>query len=133
MSWRARWSGASGVERLLFAAGLFAVLTVTATPSAATAAQCPNVHVVLDRSGSMTSAMAGGGTRWSAATQTINKLVGLADPLRWLAHGWRDFRAAPGIGLFYGACFWAMAALLDQAGFSTPQVSDGVAITEKTL
>lgn len=27
----------------------------------------------------------------------------------------------------------AMAALLDQAGFSTPQVSDGVAITEKTL
>ena len=82
MSWRARWSGASGVERLLFAAGLFAVLTVTATPSAATAAQCPNVHVVLDRSGSMTSAMAGGGTRWSAATQTINKLVGLADPLR---------------------------------------------------
>ncbi len=82
MSWRARWSGASGVGRFFFAAGLWAALTVMATPSAATAAQCPNVHIVLDRSGSMTSAMAGGGTRWSAATQTINKLVGLADPLR---------------------------------------------------
>ena len=82
MSWRARWSGASGVGRLLFAAGLWAMLTVTFASSAATAAQCPNVHIVLDRSGSMTSSMAGGGTRWSAATQTINKLVGLADPLR---------------------------------------------------
>ncbi|MDP1900535.1 MAG: DUF2189 domain-containing protein [Rubrivivax sp.] len=32
----------------------------------------------------------------------------LADPLRWLALGWRDFIRAPGIGLFYGACFVAM-------------------------
>ena len=35
------------------------------------------------------------------------------DPLRWLALGWRDFRRAPGIGLFYGVCFavmgWAAA------------------------
>ena len=30
------------------------------------------------------------------------------DPLRWLALGWRDFRRAPGIGLFYGGCFVAM-------------------------
>lgn len=37
----------------------------------------------------------------------------LADPLRWLALGWRDFRRAPLIGLFYGAAFmvmgWALA------------------------
>ncbi len=32
----------------------------------------------------------------------------MSDPLRWLALGWRDFRRAPGIGLFYGACFVAM-------------------------
>ncbi len=82
MSWRARWSGASGVGRLLFAASLWAALAVMAAPSVATAAQCPNVHIVLDRSGSMTSSMAGAGTRWAAATQTINKLVGLADPVR---------------------------------------------------
>ena len=36
----------------------------------------------------------------------------LRDPLRWLGLGWRDFMAAPGIGVFYGLCFWAMAAVL---------------------
>lgn len=30
------------------------------------------------------------------------------DPWRWLAAGWRDFRRAPGIGLFYGVCFMLM-------------------------
>lgn len=34
--------------------------------------------------------------------------LGFADPLRWLAAGWRDFLRAPGIGLFYGLCFMAM-------------------------
>jgi uncharacterized membrane protein len=36
----------------------------------------------------------------------------LSDPLRWLALGGRDFRRAPGIGLFYGAAFTAMGWLL---------------------
>ena len=35
-----------------------------------------------------------------------------ADPFRWLALGWQDFRRAPGIGLFYGACFAAMGWIL---------------------
>jgi uncharacterized membrane protein len=36
------------------------------------------------------------------------------DPLHWLALGWRDFRRAPAIGLFYGGCFVIMAwALLE--------------------
>ena len=35
-----------------------------------------------------------------------------ADPLQWLALGWRDFRRCPGIGLFYGGCFMAMGWLL---------------------
>jgi uncharacterized membrane protein len=34
--------------------------------------------------------------------------LGFADPLRWLAAGWRDFRRCPGIGLFYGGCFMVM-------------------------
>ncbi len=38
--------------------------------------------------------------------------LGLTDPLRWLRAGLGDFVAAPGIGLFYGACFWAMAVVL---------------------
>ena len=35
-----------------------------------------------------------------------------ADPFRWLALGWQDFRRAPGIGLFYGACFATMGWIL---------------------
>ena len=36
----------------------------------------------------------------------------LADPMRWLALGLQDFRRAPGIGLFYGACFIVMGFVL---------------------
>jgi uncharacterized membrane protein len=35
-----------------------------------------------------------------------------SDPLRWIRAGWQDFRRAPGIGLFYGACFTTMGWLL---------------------
>jgi uncharacterized membrane protein len=38
--------------------------------------------------------------------------VALGAPLRWLARGAGDLRAAPGIAAFYGLCFWAMAATL---------------------
>ena len=38
--------------------------------------------------------------------------LSFADPWRWLAAGWRDFRRAPGIGLFYGGCFALMGWLL---------------------
>jgi uncharacterized membrane protein len=41
------------------------------------------------------------------------------DPLRWLALGWRDFKRAPAIGLFYGACFvlmgWALLKVYENA------------------
>ncbi len=46
------------------------------------------------------------------AARRILQPLSLADPLRWLARGAQDLRAAPGIALFYGACFWSMAALL---------------------
>lgn len=38
--------------------------------------------------------------------------LGLADPFRWLAAGWADFRRCPGLGLFYGASFAAMGGML---------------------
>ncbi len=44
--------------------------------------------------------------------QALMVRLGVTDPLRWLRQGFGDFRAAPGIGLFYGCCFWAMAAVL---------------------
>lgn len=41
------------------------------------------------------------------------------DPWRWLLLGWRDFLRAPGIGLFYGACFvlmgWALLRVFEHA------------------
>lgn len=38
--------------------------------------------------------------------------LGFGDPLLWLARGWGDFRRAPAIGLFFGACFMAMGWML---------------------
>lgn len=40
------------------------------------------------------------------------RVLSLKDPLRWLVQGWQDLRASPGIGLFYGTAFWAMAQVL---------------------
>jgi len=48
----------------------------------------------------------------------LNRL-GFGDPLKWLGQGWRDFTRAPGIGLFYGACFvvmgWALLKMYEHA------------------
>jgi uncharacterized membrane protein len=45
--------------------------------------------------------------------------LALALPLAWVALGWRDFRRAPAIGLFYGACFvlmgWALVTVYENA------------------
>lgn len=48
----------------------------------------------------------------STMPQAIMVPLGFGDPLRWLASGWKDFVAAPGIGIFYGVCFWLMAMVL---------------------
>lgn len=44
---------------------------------------------------------------------------GLLAPWQWLRLGWLDFARAPGIGLFYGACFagmgWALLLLFQHA------------------
>ncbi len=50
-------------------------------------------------------------------------------PLRWLALGLRDFRRAPVIGLFYGACFvvmgWALMVVFEHAPPYTLGLSGG--------
>ena len=40
------------------------------------------------------------------------RTVGIGAPLRWLAAGWRDFRAHPLPSMFYGACFALMGFLI---------------------
>ena len=64
------------------------------------------------------------------ATPTIVlRPLGFGEPLRWLALGWRDFLRAPGIGLFYGACFmvmgWALLEVYAQAPAYTMALSAG--------
>jgi uncharacterized membrane protein len=65
-----------------------------------------------------TSASDAGAPRPTAFDIPLNRL-GFADPLRWLAAGWRDFRRCPGIGLFYGGCFmvmgWALLKMYEWA------------------
>ena len=52
-----------------------------------------------------------------------------SDPPRWLALGLRDFRRAPGIGLFYGAVFmvmgWALLKVYERAPAYTLALSAG--------
>ncbi len=59
----------------------------------------------------------------------VLKALRFGDPLRWLALGWRDFIRAPGIGLFYGACFmimgWALLEVYAQAPAYTMALSAG--------
>ncbi|ABD71471.1 integral membrane protein [Rhodoferax ferrireducens T118] len=44
--------------------------------------------------------------------QALMVSLGPLEPFRWLAAGLRDLVAHPGIGLFYGWCFWLMASTL---------------------
>ncbi|HMW22042.1 MAG TPA: DUF2189 domain-containing protein [Burkholderiaceae bacterium] len=53
----------------------------------------------------------------------------LADPLRWLSAGWRDFTHHPAIGGFYGLCFmvmgWLLLKVFEQAPAWTLALSAG--------
>mgnify|MGYP001002147970 len=51
----------------------------------------------------------------------------LADPFRWLRKGLQDVVAAPGIALFYGACFWCMALVLGWVFRTRPEYTMSLA------
>ena len=59
--------------------------------------------------------------------QALMVALGGKDPFRWLAAGWRDLRAQPGIGLFYGVCFWAMAMTLGAVFRARPEYTLSIA------
>lgn len=59
--------------------------------------------------------------------------LGWTDSFRWLALGGRDLTHYPGIGLFYGLCFWGMAQVLilvfqHQPEFTLSMVSGGLLV-----
>jgi uncharacterized membrane protein len=53
--------------------------------------------------------------------------LGWGAPFRWLALGWQDLKAQPAIGLFYGACFWAMALTLGLVFRAKPEYAMSIA------
>lgn len=53
--------------------------------------------------------------------------LSFADPLRWLARGWRDMWAHPGIAAFYGGAFWVMAIVLGAVFRSRPEYTMTIA------
>lgn len=57
----------------------------------------------------------------AASALRVLQPMGLADPFRWLAAGWQDLRAAPGIAAFYGLCFWGMAVVLGAVFRNKPE------------
>lgn len=66
----------------------------------------------------------------STARQTLQlRPLGWGAPLRWIKLGWKDFIRAPGIGLFYGACFmamgWALLKVFEHAPAYTLALSAG--------
>jgi uncharacterized membrane protein len=59
--------------------------------------------------------------------QAIMLPLGLSAPFRWLAAGWRDLRAHPGIATFYGVCFWLMAVVLGAVFRARPEYAMSIA------
>ena len=53
--------------------------------------------------------------------QALMLPIGPSAPFRWLAAGGRDLLAHPGIGLFYGLCFWFMAIALGAVFRARPE------------
>ena len=65
-------------------------------------------------------------TARDTAPITLQPLT-LADPFRWLARGAHDLKAAPGIAVFYGLCFWFMALVLGWVFRTKPEYTMSIA------
>ena len=67
----------------------------------------------------------------------VLRRLSFGDPLHWLALGWRDFRRAPGLGLFYGLCFvlmgWSLLKAFEQAPAYVLGLSGGFLLTGPAL
>jgi uncharacterized membrane protein len=63
----------------------------------------------------------------SDAPQKTIRTLHLRDPFHWLALGGRDLLATPGISLFYGCCFWVMAAVLGAVFRNKPEYAMSIA------
>jgi uncharacterized membrane protein len=55
------------------------------------------------------------------------RVLGASDPFRWLAAGWQDLKAHPGISAFYGISFCLMALVLGAVFHSKPEYTMSIA------
>jgi uncharacterized membrane protein len=53
--------------------------------------------------------------------------VGFRNIVQWLRAAWADMAAHPGIGLFYGVCFWLMAVVLGAVFRAKPEYTMSIA------
>lgn len=67
------------LSSLLPSSCTLALVFAAAVAAPASAAKCPNVHIVLDRSGSMSSTLPAGGTRWDVAKSAVNAVLNQYD------------------------------------------------------
>ena len=66
-------------------------------------------------------------SRRNDGTPIVLKPLRCSQPFAWLRLGARDLVAAPGIALFYGACFWAMALVLGWVFRTRPEYTMSLA------
>lgn len=65
--------------------------------------------------------------RSNDGTPIVLQALRWTQPFAWLRLGGRDLVAAPGIALFYGACFWAMALVLGWVFRTRPEYTMSLA------
>ncbi len=75
----------------------------------------------------MTESTANPGTPATPPAPPVLLPLPLGQPFIWLARGARDVVSAPGVSLFYGACFWAMALLLGWVFRARPEYTMSLA------
>lgn len=63
----------------------------------------------------------------SPAPRYTIRTLGPTEPLRWLARGWRDLAAHPGISGFFGLAFWVMALVLGAVFRASPEYTMSIA------
>lgn len=75
----------------------------------------------------MTDSTANPGTPATPPAPPVLLPLPLGQPFIWLARGARDVVSAPGVSLFYGVCFWAMALLLGWVFRARPEYTMSLA------
>ncbi len=75
----------------------------------------------------MTDSTANPGTPATPPAPPLLLPLPLGQPFSWLARGARDVVSAPGVSLFYGLCFWAMALLLGWVFRARPEYTMSLA------